>query len=422
MLGQGGRFLEMGKTDLRDPAALPGIAYQAFDLGLVDPARIRELLDELVALFAAGAITTLPLRTWDVRAARQAFRFMSNAQHVGKLVLTVPRPAQGAVLVTGDPDGALTGHLDDRAVRTDATGRAELATLLDQVAPAAIVHAGQSVEVAWHLHELTRERDLAAFVLLSPNPGVFGDADGAVLDAVAHERRAAGLVATVLAGPPDPARLDVALGSIEPVLVPRPTEETDLPLLRDLAAGVGGSAEELREQLLELDDAGRRKLVSEVVRAAAAAVLGRGGARTIDPAREFRVIGFDSLTSGELRNRLTAATGLPLPATLVFDYPTPAALIEHVTTELLRAIGEAVAEKPDAGGAVLGDLARVESVLTSGDLDEVTKAGVSGRLRALLALVSDSGAATEKTEKLNTASASDLLAFIDNELGRRPGL
>ena len=62
-------------------------------------------------------------------------------------------------------------------------------------------------------------------------------------------------------------------------------------------------------------------------------------------------------------------------------------------------------------------------MLTAGDLDDVTKAGVSGRLRALLALVSD-GAETEKAgmaEKLNTASASDLLAFIDNELGRRPG-
>jgi hypothetical protein len=360
----------------------------------------------------------------DVRAAREAFRFMSNAQHVGKLVLTVPSPAEGAVLVTGDPNGTLTGHLDDRAVRTDATDPAELATLLDEVAPTAIVHAGQSVDVARHLHELTRERDLTAFVLLSPNPGVYGDADGAVLDAIAHERRAAGLVATVLSGPVEPARLDVALGSLEPVLVPRPAEESDLPLLRDLAAGGGASAEELRDQLRELDDTGRRKLISEVVRGAAAAVLGRGGARTIDPAREFRVIGFDSLTSGELRNRLTTATGLSLPATLVFDYPTPAVLIEHVTTELMKAIGEAVEEEPDAGSAVLGDLARVESVLTTGDLDDVTKAGVSGRLRALLALVSDGGAENEKAgmaEKLNTASASDLLAFIDNELGRRPG-
>ncbi len=423
MLRPGGRFLEMGKTDLRDPAALP-VSYQAFDLGLVDPARIRELLDELVTLFASGAISTLPVRTWDVRAAREAFRYMSNAQHVGKLVLTVPSPAEGAVLVTGDPNGTLTGHLDDRAVRTEATDRAELATLLDEVAPTAIVHAGQSLDVARHLHELTRERDLTAFVLLSPNPGVFGDADGAVLDAIAHERRAVGLVATVLSGPAEPARLDVALGSLEPVLVPRPAEESDLPLLRDLAAGGGASAEELREQLRELDDTGRRKLISEVVRGAAAAVLGRGGARTIDPAREFRVIGFDSLTSGELRNRLTTATGLSLPATLVFDYPTPAVLIEHVTTELMKAIGEAVEEEPDAGSAVLGDLARVESVLTTGDLDDVTKAGVSGRLRALLALVSDGGAENEKAgmaEKLNTASASDLLAFIDNELGRRPG-
>ncbi|WP_425427125.1 beta-ketoacyl synthase N-terminal-like domain-containing protein [Actinophytocola xinjiangensis] len=424
LLDRGGRFLEMGKTDLRDPASLPDISYQAFDLGQVDPARIRQMLEELVALFASGAIATLPVRAWDVRAARDAFRHMSNAKHVGKLVLTVPRPAHGAVLVTGDPHGRLTGHLDDRAVRTDATSRDELATLIDEVAPDAIVHAGPSTTVAWHLHELTTGRDLSAFVLLSPDPGVFGSADGAVLDAIAGLRRAAGLAATVLAGPSDPARLDVALGSVEPVLVPRPGEHADLPVLRDLAADVGGSAEELAERFLALDDAGRGKLVSEVVRGAAAAVLGRGGPRSIDPRREFRMLGFDSLTSGELRNRLTAATGLPLPATLVFDYPTPAVLTEYVTAELLAAIGEAGQAAPDAGGVVLGDLARVESVLAAGELDEVTKAGVSGRLRALLALVSDSGDQTgdaDMAEKLNTASASDLLAFIDNELGRRPG-
>ncbi|MYS28905.1 acyltransferase domain-containing protein, partial [Streptomyces sp. SID7804] len=103
LTADGGRFLEMGKTDIRDPRAIDRVTYRAFDLGEAGPERTREMLRELVGLFAEGALGALPVRVWDVRRAREAFRFMSRAQHVGKIVLRMPPRwnPDGTVLVTG---------------------------------------------------------------------------------------------------------------------------------------------------------------------------------------------------------------------------------------------------------------------------------------------------------------------------------
>uniref|UniRef100_UPI001C855DB2 type I polyketide synthase n=1 Tax=Streptomyces beigongshangae TaxID=2841597 RepID=UPI001C855DB2 len=86
----GGRFLEMGKTDIRDPRSVGDVRYRAFDLGEAAPERIHAMLGELVDLFTGGALRPLPVRVWDVRRAREAFRFMSQAKHVGKIVLSMP--------------------------------------------------------------------------------------------------------------------------------------------------------------------------------------------------------------------------------------------------------------------------------------------------------------------------------------------
>ncbi|MEU9356456.1 type I polyketide synthase, partial [Streptomyces griseoloalbus] len=464
----GGRFLEMGKTDIRDPRSIDRVTYRAFDLGEAGPDRTQEMLRELVELFAEGALRPLPVTVWDVRRAREAFRFMSQARHVGKIVLTMPRRwnPDGTVLITGGT-GALGGHLARRLAASgmrhllltsrrgpDAPGAAELAAELrelgaevtvavcdtaDRDATAAllagvptahpltaVVHTAgvlddgvvtslsaervsevlrPKVDAAWNLHELTRDLDLAAFVMYSSVSGVMGSAGqgnyaaaNVFLDALAQQRAAAGLPALSLAwgawvqdggmtgtlsdvsarriaasgAPPltveqGLALWDAATVSDEPYLVPiGASGSTKMPgevppLLRNLVRGtrraaataVGGAriAEDLTRRLLETREEERVRVLLNLVRGEAAAVLGHSSPKAVEADRDFHDLGFDSLTAVELRNRLTAVTGLRLPATLVFDYPTPTVLAEHLVAALLEE--ERVAGTPAATGTVL---------------------------------------------------------------------
>ena len=124
-LAPGGRFIEMGKTDLRDPGVVaqahPGAGYRAFDLMEAGPDRIAEMLGELMRLFAAGVLAPLPVKAFDVRCAAEAYRFVSQARHIGKVVLTMPDgPAGlggGTALITGGTGmagSAVARHLVDR--------------------------------------------------------------------------------------------------------------------------------------------------------------------------------------------------------------------------------------------------------------------------------------------------------------------
>ncbi|MGO4754968.1 MDR/SDR family oxidoreductase, partial [Streptomyces sp. 2MCAF27] len=119
LLTPGGRFVEMGKTDIRDPEQIseqyPGVLYRSYDLvtaaGLD---RIAEMLTTLTELFSQGVLRPLPVQAWPLTRARQALRYMSQARHTGKLVLDIPAALdpEGTVLITGGTGtlGALTAE------------------------------------------------------------------------------------------------------------------------------------------------------------------------------------------------------------------------------------------------------------------------------------------------------------------------
>ncbi|WP_302185204.1 type I polyketide synthase, partial [Streptomyces sp. AC627_RSS907] len=257
---------------------------------------------------------------------------------------------------------------------------------------------------AWRLHELTAHRPLTAFVLFSSTAGVFGNpgqanyaAANAALDALAEHRAALGLPATsvawgpwadagMMAGHADSAQfrrtglsllrpsaalaaLAAAVSGGEPTVVvadvrwERFAAElgalraapvlADLPEARALGRAVTvTSGLPLAVRLAELAPAEARRTVLNEVRDQAAAVLGHGSADAVAPDRSFQELGFDSLTATELRNRLATATGLTLPAALVFDYPDA----ERLTTFLLdRLLGAQPAAPRTAPAAPVTD-------------------------------------------------------------------
>ncbi|MFE3074415.1 type I polyketide synthase, partial [Streptomyces sp. NPDC059247] len=328
-------------------------------------------------------------------------------------------------------------------------------------------------DAAWHLHELTRHLDLEAFVTFSSTVGVLGGpgqanyaAANAFLDALAAHRHARGLPATSLAwglwqlgginahltesdlnrfardGFRPIARVeglslfDRATGDGRPALVATPVgvsavrAQARVPaLLTELAALPGrrvarsepadpaaDPASGLAARLGELSEVEQEQLLLTLVRTDVAAVLGRTDADSIAPDRAFQDLGFDSLTAVDLRNRIATATGVKLPATLVFDHPTPAALVTLLRDRLAP-------QAPDARQTLLDELDRMERKLAAVSGDDQDRSAVSARLRALLSRVegTDSPAAappgTDASDAIEAASVDELLSFIDNELG-----
>ncbi len=533
LLAPGGRFVEMGKMDIPDGEAAAetrsDVTYRAFDLSEAGPERIGEMLVELMGQFEAGALEPLPVTAWDVRRAREAFRYMSQARHIGKIALTVQRswPSEGSVLITGGTGtlgGLLARHLvTEHGVRDllltsrrgpeapgtaeleaelsalgarvtiaacDATDREALAALLSRHAVGAVVHAAgvlhdgvigsltperletvlrTKVDAALNLHELTADLDLSAFVLFSSAAGVLGGAGQAnyaaantALDALAVRRAVSGIPGVSLAwglweqasgmtshlADTDRRRMsgmgvapmssteglalfDAALRSGEPVLVPvrlnmaalrDGTRETPAvlrglvrtPARRTAAAlsgnGTGGPGKQaaFAERLAMLPEGGRHPAMVDLIRTQAAAVLGHSSPQLVGSDQLFKDLGFDSLTAVELRNRLNTATGSRLPATLVFDHPTPSALAEHLLTEVL---GDSEAEQAES--QLFAQLDKLGALMAGMALDTALRPRVTARLRALL---SQEDGGTDRSTDTRTAAIRDLDSASDDEL------
>ncbi|MGW5696163.1 SDR family NAD(P)-dependent oxidoreductase [Streptomyces asiaticus] len=536
LLPRGGRFLEMGKTDLRSPeevaTAHPGVSYQAFSLYEAGNERIGEMLRELVELFDRGALHPLPLNTWDVRHAPAAFRYMSQGRHIGKNVFTLPRTpdATGTLLVTGGTGSLgrlvarrmVTEHgmrnvvlagrrgrdatgipeLEDelgalgatvRTVACDLADREAVAALLGTIPEdtplTAVVHTAgllddgvittltperldtvfrPKVDAVLNLHELTRDLDLAAFVLFSSGAGTFDSpgqgnysAANAFLDALARHRHAGGLPAISLAWglwgqatdmsahlddsdqrrmaqggmlglsvPEGMELFDTALRGPDTVLVPA---HMDFAALRTLAASgslpallralvrtprravdnAAADTDDLVSRLVRATSGQQEKILLDLVQQEAAAVLGHASADLIEPNQPFKEIGFDSLTAVELRNRLSRRAGVRLPATLIFDHPAPASLARYLLAEL--------GQEVDTSEVLMAELDTVATTLAEVTPDPTTHATVLARLHLLVEQWETTAGATtaDQDEEFDVDTATDEAMFelIDREFG-----
>ncbi|MER6129980.1 SDR family NAD(P)-dependent oxidoreductase, partial [Streptomyces sp. NPDC001795] len=378
----------------------------------------------------------------------------------------VADPGQLAgVLDRVDPAHPLTAVIHTAGVVRDGVITAQTRQHLDAV-------LAPKTDAATTLHELTKDHDLTAFVLFSSAAGTLGNpgqanyaAANTSLEALAHRFRATGSPAVSLAWglweeasgmtgelsaadlergrrtgvaamPTDLALslLDAGLRSTKATLVTarldlaglrrRAATAEDVPVLlrglvrvqRKAARAATAAEESLGDRLAALPPAERVQRVVELVRTQAAAVLGHATARAIGADAAFKDAGFDSLAAVELRNRLATATGVRLPATLIFDHPTPTELAGRLIEEL-GVTGDTVAQVP-------GELDALERALMALPEDEDVRARIGARLLDLAGRLGAAACAsptviTEGGDSLDLDAATDeeIFQLMDGELG-----
>jgi len=370
----------------------------------------------------------------------------------------------------------LLGWIDAGGVPLSAVmhtaGLVQLTALEDTDAGelAAVVEA--KVAGAAHLDELTAGLDLDGFVVFSSIAATWGSgaqpgyaAANAFLDALAENRRSRGLAAASVAwGPWDGGGMSAAEGTAAymgarglrllppglaiqalagvldggegqvtvadvdwarfapPFTLRRPSPLIEnVPGVRqalaaaDLVADVVGAvdvAAPLASRLAGLSRGEQEHLLTDLVRAEAAPVLGHASPEAVEAGRAFSELGVDSITALELRNRLAASTGLPLPATLLFDYPTPGALAARLRSLI---VDEGTATPP-----VLAELDRLESMLSAVPGHDGETAKITARLEAVLSKWKDNrghAGETAVSEKLDLSTDDEVFDFIGKELG-----
>ncbi|MGN0121027.1 MAG: type I polyketide synthase, partial [Streptomyces albidoflavus] len=373
----------------------------------------------------------------------------------------------------------LAEHPVDAVVHTAGVARL---TPLDRLTAAELAETSAAkVTGADLLDDLLGDRPLDAFVLFSSIAGVWGSGDhgayaaaNAHLDALAHRRRAAGRPATSVAWGPwagsgmaaDGGVLDDlrrrGLTALQPEAAvdalfdalagddPAPVvAEVDWarfsrlfaltrhsPLLQEVAPATGAAgdgdarpdspepaqgpdtADELRRKLTALPAPDRGPALVDLVRTTAAEVLGHGAGARVESRRGFLELGFDSLTTLEFRDRITARTGIALPATAAFDHPTPAALAAHLETVLL-------ADGGGGGAALLAEADRFAESLAALPADDEHRTALADRLRRIADRLQETAGLAPGTgdpatgdapdEEFADASVDDMLALIENE-------
>ncbi|WP_327714222.1 acyltransferase domain-containing protein [Streptomyces sp. NBC_00490] len=369
------------------------------------------------------------------------------------------RDALAAVLGSVPASRPLTAVVHAAGVLDDALTTSLTAPQLERV-------LRPKADAALNLHELTRDRELSAFVLFASAAGTLGNAGqanlaaaSAFLDALAGHRRALGLPAVSLAWGPwtternedeggtaagggvlpfspseglalldaaladgatlaVPVRLDLpALGAAAAAgTLPAPLRRlVRVPARRAAASGpAAGTDTGLARELAAAPEAERRRILLDLVRTEVAAVLRHATVDDVEADRAFKELGFDSLTAVELRNRLGAATGLRLPPTLVFTYPNPTALVRFLLDEIAPGAGE------ESATPVLAELDRLDADLSGLTPDDATRDRITRRLEALLWKWSgepDGEEALLGRETLEDASDDEMFALIDQELG-----
>ncbi|MGH3781379.1 MAG: SDR family NAD(P)-dependent oxidoreductase, partial [Pseudonocardiaceae bacterium] len=370
------------------------------------------------------------------------------------------RPALARLLDSLPPHQPLTAVFHSAGVANDGVIASLTPERLDTV-------LRPKVDATWNLHELTRNLNLSAFVLFSSASGILGSAGQAhyaagnsFLDALAHHRRAQGLVATSIAwglwggggmGSEDGIKERLArkgLRQMEPALAisalqrALDQDETFIAVTsvdwEQLIRGVAGAdmcavirdfpeyrrafrAEadavapvppaSMAQWLANLPLAERDDAVAAVVRSEVATVLGYTEPDAVPANRVFTDIGFDSLSAVELRNRLAAATALKLPVTLVFDYPNLPALATHLRDMLF---GESL----DPVDSVFAELERIEGALVAVSTDPTVRGKLLTRVQGIMSKIGDMHSAQDdEARNLTSATDDELFDFINKQLG-----
>ena len=498
VLATDGRFLEIGRRDVwtheQMSTARPDVDYDIVflgDLSIGDPPSIQAMFVEMMPRFAAGELTPLPRTTFDSDAVVDAFRFMAQARHTGKIVVRQRRAslsASGTHLVTGGLGGVglrVAHHLVERGARhvaltgRSATGRGDSAASAiaamrdlgadvrtfaadiadrddverlikdvesDMPAVCSVVHAAGVVADAllgdmtwahvesvlapklagaWNLHDVLADRELEMFVLMSAASPVLGSpgqanyvAANAFLDAFAAWRHNGGqrglsigwgawdrVGMTERTDRNDADRLarhgllslstDDALAAFDAagraesndvahvlaIALDRDALD-DRPVLSGLrAAAPVAESSGLLQQWIDTVAGMRRTVIAAFVDAQAKLVLGLPAASAIPARQPLNEIGLDSLMAVELRNAIGGALGAPQPATLLFDHPTSASLVDHLVAVVEASAGPS-APAPDDGRAAPGPVATTDLAMLADLSDDEAEAMLLAELRS----------------------------------------